>query len=295
MASDEPDEDYYESVVGSAPTEKDLSSFRKKTVIWLIIAIVITISVILIFGLTDNQRETVILSFSLASLEVLIAGCFYLITARLEKKAYQLQYRKYQSEKLQWAAVRFPMKYLMKMNFSYLDRYYDETHEQAARSFKAASLAAVGGFCLMLGGCVISFYSDPSSSKQTAAVVATLSGIITQFVSAVFFYLQNKTMLKMGEYHQKLVLTQNVSLAINVLEKMHNDADRSSAQGKLIESLCRDVNRYISAVGGSPEGKEEATKPSESKSTESIVKPPESKPITEVKTAEHKGEGPKAA
>ena len=46
--------------------------------------------------------------------------------------------------------------------------------------------------------------------------VVTAAGILSEFIAAVFFYLYNKTIQKMREYHQKLVLTQNISLALKI-------------------------------------------------------------------------------
>ena len=54
----------------------------------------------------------------------------------------------------------------------------------------------------------------PGDSAKISSYIVTASGVLSEFIAAVFFYLYNQTILKMSEYHQKLVLTQNISLAL---------------------------------------------------------------------------------
>ena len=80
--------------------------------------------------------------------------------------------------------------------------------------------------------------------KTTPAYVSAASGVLGEFIAAVFFYLYNRTILKMGQYHQKLVITQNVSLALKIAEGLP-EAERVKAQLELIHQLTHDVNRYL--------------------------------------------------
>ena len=90
--------------------------------------------------------------------------------------------------------------------------------------------------------------------KATPAYVTAASGVLGEFIAAVFFYLYNRTVLKMGQYHQKLVITQNVSLALKIAEGLP-DAERFKAQQELINRLSENVNRYLA------ESMESAPKP----------------------------------
>jgi hypothetical protein len=92
---------------------------------------------------------------------------------------------------------------------------------------------------VIVAGIVLLFFS-----KTQAGYVTTGAGVISEFIAAVFFYLYNQTILKMGEYHRKLVLTQNISLALKIAEGLP-EAERVKAQQSLIEALSKDINRYL--------------------------------------------------
>jgi hypothetical protein len=132
---------------------------------------------------------------------------------------------------------------LVKINFKYLDQYYLQTQLQANKSFFLCSIAASVSLTVLLGGIVMLFLKP---NQTQAGYVATAAGTLGEFISAVFFYLYNQTIIKMGEYHQKLVLTQNVSLALKISEGLP-DKERWAAQSKLIEYLSKDVNRFLTA------------------------------------------------
>src|SRR6266704_6953816 len=80
--------------------------------------------------------------------------------------------------------------------------------------------------------------------QTTPAYVTTASGVLGQFISAVFFYLYNSTVLKMSEYHRKLVLTQNIGLALKISDSLPTRS-RERAQEKLIENLFANINAYL--------------------------------------------------
>ena len=130
---------------------------------------------------------------------------------------------------------------LVKINFKYLDQYYLQTQLQANKSFFLCSIAALVSLAFILAGLGMLFLK-PNQSQ--AGYVATAAGTLGEFISAVFFYLYNQTIIKMGEYHQKLVLTQNVSLALKISEGLPAK-EQVAAQSKLIEYLSKDINQYL--------------------------------------------------
>lgn len=80
--------------------------------------------------------------------------------------------------------------------------------------------------------------------KTEPAYVTTAAGILSEFIASVFFYLYNKTILKMSQYHQKLVITQNISLALKITDEMENEMKNKSLE-LLIDRLTVDVNKYL--------------------------------------------------
>jgi hypothetical protein len=135
---------------------------------------------------------------------------------------------------------------LVKINFKYIDQYYLQTQSQADKSFTLCAAVAVAGFLVVGTGVVLMFRGQIQPAYLTAA-----SGVLTEFVAAVFFYLYNRTILKMSEYHRKLVLTQNISVALKIAEGLP-EPDRTRVQEQLVLRLSENVNALL--VGDAPPG-----------------------------------------
>jgi hypothetical protein len=131
---------------------------------------------------------------------------------------------------------------LVGINFTYIEQYYKQTQRQANKSFVFSAVAAFAALLIVVAG-VWMLYREVS----TRSAVITAVGVLCELISAVFFYLYNRTVLKMGEYHQKLVITQNVALALKISEGLPK-AERAATQVELIRSLSKDINMYLSGL-----------------------------------------------
>ncbi len=80
-----------------------------------------------------------------------------------------------------------------------------------------------------------------------ASKITVGAGAFGEFIAAVFFYLYSKSVMKMSEYHQKLVLSQNIAISLKLSEGLP-DGEKSDTQKKLIETLTNDVNKYLQSV-----------------------------------------------
>ncbi|ESQ16681.1 MAG: hypothetical protein N838_25705 [Thiohalocapsa sp. PB-PSB1] len=129
---------------------------------------------------------------------------------------------------------------LVKINFKYLDKYYLQTQVQAEKSFVLSAISAAIGFSIILAGIGLMF-----RSQTNPAYVTVGAGVLSEFIAAVFFYLYNRTIIKMSDYHQKLVITQNISLALKISESLP-DGPRVQAQLAIIQSLTDRVNMFLS-------------------------------------------------
>ena len=128
---------------------------------------------------------------------------------------------------------------LVRINFKYLDKYYLQTQEQGDKSFLLCLVAGIVGLAIIAAGIVLMFLNQTSP-----AYITTAAGTISEFIAAVFFYLYNKTVVSMGEYHQKLVITQNIALALKITGELPEEA-RTHAQERLVETLTTDVNYLL--------------------------------------------------
>jgi hypothetical protein len=128
---------------------------------------------------------------------------------------------------------------LVKINFTYIERYYRQTQEQADRSFVLSAIVSVIGLLVIIVGIVLLY-----QNKIVAGSVTAAAGVLGEFIASVFFYLFNQTVLKMSEYHQKLVITQNVGIALKIVDAFPQ-REKVSAQEGLIKRLTEDVNWYL--------------------------------------------------
>jgi hypothetical protein len=132
---------------------------------------------------------------------------------------------------------------LIRINFRYIDKYYLQTQVQADKSFYLSAAAAIVSLIMILAGIGMMFVG-----KTNPALLTTASGVLGECIASVFFFLYNRTVSEMSKYHQKLVLTQNISLALKMAEQLP-DSQKSTAQMTLIECLSRDINMYLCADG----------------------------------------------
>ena len=97
----------------------------------------------------------------------------------------------------------------IKMSYKYLDQYYAQTKDQANKGFIITSGVTIAGATLLFVGIICMFIDKTDASKITVA-----SGVIVEFISAIMFYLYNRTVQSMGNYHDKLFLSQNVAMVL---------------------------------------------------------------------------------
>jgi len=155
----------------------------------------------------------------------------------------EMQLAKFGSDELKDKLEENFFTKLVQINFKYLDQYYLQTQEQAEKSFRLSVFVSIAGFLIIATGIFILYYR-PNGNEKIAGYVTTGAGTLSQFISAVFFYLYNQTILKMSQYHQKLVLTQNISLALKMTDDMDKES-KTKALEILIDRLTADVNKYL--------------------------------------------------
>jgi len=127
----------------------------------------------------------------------------------------------------------------IKMSYKYLDQYYLQTREQAQRGFFVTVCVATLGAILIFIGVVAMFFGKAEPSYVTCA-----SGVITEFIAAIFFYLYNRTVSSMSRYHNKLVLSQNISIALKVSDSLPPE-DSAKTKNLIVTELLKDINAHL--------------------------------------------------
>jgi len=171
-------------------------------------------------------------------------GCYFLVRRFL----YRIVHRQVQTlnlteraEALQEELEKDFFTNLVRINFKYLDKYYLQTQEQGDKSFLLSGAAAVVGLLIIIAGITLMFFD-----KTDPAYLTTAAGVLSEFIAAVFFYLYNRTVMSMSQYHQKLVITQNIALALKITNDLPQE-ERVRSQLVLVEALTKDVNHLLSS------------------------------------------------
>ena len=145
----------------------------------------------------------------------------------------------YELSHTQNKAQEDPFQNSIKTSYKYLDRYYDQTQRQAQQGFFITLFIAVFGALLIFGGVIAMYFGFIQPAYITCA-----SGAITELISAIFFYLYNKTVTSMSRYHNKLVLSQNISFALRVADSL-TEKKKDAAKLEIIKELMKDVNAQM--------------------------------------------------
>ncbi len=126
---------------------------------------------------------------------------------------------------------------LARLHLRWIGDYYAETKGQARNSFRLTVVASVVSLIVVVAGIGFLYYGKTEVGEVTAA-----SGVIEGIISAVFFSLHTRTVTKMADYHQKLILTQNVSLALKAADDL-KEPERTKVKRSVIQALTKDVSK----------------------------------------------------
>ena len=97
-----------------------------------------------------------------------------------------------------------------------LQKYYEVNLSHAKWSFWA-SLASVGiGLIVLLSGVAMLFVKE----TPDAGIVATSAGVISEFISATFFYLYNKNLKQLNFFYEKLIKFQDTYWAMGLVNHL---------------------------------------------------------------------------
>ena len=182
-----------------------------------------------------------IIAVGFAVFVILVGIAYYNIISDFKRIKYQRIINEKELDKITENIKDDIYENSIKMSYKYLDQYYLQTREQAQKGFFITMSVSVAGAIILAVG-IVSMYIGISRP----AYITTASGIITEFISAIFFYLYNKTVRSMSSYHNKLVLSQNVSIALKLSESLGNDIKDHTKQ-EIIKELIKDINNYINS------------------------------------------------
>ncbi|CAI2766334.1 TRADD-N-associated membrane domain-containing protein [Flavobacterium collinsii] len=124
---------------------------------------------------------------------------------------------------------------LVKINVENLAAYYSLVKTHTSLSFKVSLLISIIGFILIISGLVIGFRYD----DKIIGYIASGTGIVTEFISSVLFYLYNKTVRQLKEYHDSLINVQNILLSFKLIENTSDEKSKAEMVTKMLEYLVQ--------------------------------------------------------
>lgn len=164
---------------------------------------------------------------------------YLLLGIEISESSIRSKINVYEAENIKKDVAEDIFENSIRMSYKYLDQYYLQTKEQAQKGFLATMLVAGFGAILIAGGIIAMYFGLVEPSYITCG-----AGVITEFISAVFFYLYNKTVSSMSTYHNKLVLSHNVSIALKVAESLPPD-NQIETKSLIVSELLKDINSHM--------------------------------------------------
>jgi hypothetical protein len=128
---------------------------------------------------------------------------------------------------------------LVEINIENLSAYYEQVKAHANKSFIASLLMSILGFVIIVTGLAVSF--GMNNQRELLIFVSSGSGIITEAIAALFFYLYTQTVHQMKDYHDGLLYVQNILLSLKLIEGIDGVEPQIKAESinKLVEYLLK--------------------------------------------------------
>ncbi|HEX4610837.1 MAG TPA: hypothetical protein VH092_21790 [Urbifossiella sp.] len=141
---------------------------------------------------------------------------------------------------------------LVHTNVTNLRDYYYLVKIQTQQSFYAAVGTGLVGFLLVAVGLATAFRAE--DTKAVIGYVSAGSGVVTEFISAVFFYLYNRTVRQLKEYHDSLLDVQSVLFSLKLVGDAAVAEKPQMIQSMLRFLMDRDARDRRTAAGRRPGG-----------------------------------------
>jgi len=187
----------------------------------------------------DISLSSVILSAGISLSIVVFFVAYFALVLEMKENSLRRRILEYEAEHIKEDVEEDIFENSIKMSYKYLDQYYLQTREQAQRGFFVTVCVAIFGALLIGVGIVAMFLGLAQPSVITCA-----AGVVTEFIAAIFFYLYNRTISSMSKYHNKLVLSQNISIALKIADSLP-EGDKVKTKDLIVTELLKDINTHL--------------------------------------------------
>jgi diacylglycerol kinase len=181
-----------------------------------------------------------IFAFEISIVLLIISGALFILFLTINSFSIEAEINKLKNQKSNiQKLIKDDGKYFVKLveiNINNLSEYYLLVKSQANLSFLTSIGAGISGFLLICIGLILGFDNE---NNIEISYLATTSGILTEFIATTFFYLYNKTVRQLKEYHDSLIDVQNVLLAFKLIDDISIPEDKAKTIQKMVEFLVR--------------------------------------------------------
>ena len=122
-------------------------------------------------------------------------------------------------------------KRIVNSNFRLLEQYYNQTLHESRLNSRATIVIASLGFVVIRIGIALVF-----AGTVAVGTVSTEAGLVAEASTVLFFKNNQEQLLKVGEYHKKLVSTQYLLTAISLAGEL-DERERQNEAEKIILNL----------------------------------------------------------
>jgi tetrahydromethanopterin S-methyltransferase subunit G len=139
---------------------------------------------------------------------------------------------------------------LVELNVLNLASYYELVKTHTEKSYGTTIRICLFGFFLIVAGLVLGFVDY--ANALLISITATASGILTEIISGVFFYLYNRTIQQMKEYHNSLLTVQNILLSFKLIEDTKDENEKAKIVGEMVAHLMNNQSSPIKITKQTP-------------------------------------------
>ena len=135
---------------------------------------------------------------------------------------------------------------IFRLNETEVRRYYDEALKKSSWIFYVGVGTIVIGFLIVWFTIRLvssNAVSDDLPGKIVLAVLGTVSGVLTNFIAAIYIKMYSETIQSLGVFHNRLVLTHHLHFANVLVEGINDKSLRDETLSKLAAGLVYDTKK----------------------------------------------------
>jgi hypothetical protein len=129
---------------------------------------------------------------------------------------------------------------LVRINVENLAAFYVLVKGHTDKSYKVTMRVCVFGFFLMIAGLILTITNV--SSPPIGSYIIIASGVITEIIAGVFFYVYNRTTRQIRGFYDSLLTEQNILLSFKLMEDSKDENEKAKIVSQMLTNLINKQN-----------------------------------------------------